>query len=188
MFRRQKERSFPMPDYDLSIPERVAVRVTGQVLDENYTRLLLNATDLDLMDVIALDRVQKKLPLDEKAFERLKSEKLIEGRRPNLFVSAKVAAAIGDRATYIRNRAFDKPHYKRMVLEYLKEFGEATRRDLDSLLLGKLSDAMNAKQKKAFVTNLLQEMKGEGQIAPDGVTRWAKWRLSNGTKDDGLKA
>jgi len=177
MFRRQKERSFPMPDYDLGDPKKVAVRLIGQVLDENYTQLLLSQTELDLMDVIALDKVQKKLTLDEESFKRLKAKKLIEGRRPNLFVSAQIAAVTGNRAAYIKNRAFDKPYYKGMVLEYLKKFGEATRRDLDSLLFDKLSDAMKGKQKKAFIMNLLQEMKLAGQIEVDGVTRWAKWHL-----------
>jgi len=32
--------------------------------------------------------------------------KLIEGRRPNLFVSAKIAAATGEKASYIKRRAF----------------------------------------------------------------------------------
>ncbi len=178
MFRRQRERSFPLPDYDLRSDERVAVRLTGQVLDENYTQLLLSATELDLLDVIALDRVQKKLPLSDEAFARLKAEKLIEGRRPNIYVSAKVATVTGDKAAYIKNRAFDKTHYKSMVIGYLRQFEQATRKDLDALLIAKLSDAMNAKQKKAFVTNLLQEMKMDGQVEPDGVTRWATWRLS----------
>ena len=121
----------------------MAVRLTGQVLDENYTRLLLSQTELDLMDVIALDKVQKKRPIEEESFKRLKSRKLIEGRRPNLFVSAKIAAATGDRAAYIQNRAFDKQHYKDMVVAYLERFGEATRADLDELLLEKLSDALD---------------------------------------------
>ena len=86
MFTRQWERSFPMPDYELDDPKRVAVRLTGQVLDENYTQLLLSKAELDLMDVIALDKVQKKRALDEESFKRLKARKLIEGRRPNLFV------------------------------------------------------------------------------------------------------
>ncbi len=185
MFRRQKERSFPMPDYDLSSDERVAVRLTGQVLDENYTQLLLSATELDLLDVIALDRVQKKLPLSDEAFARLKAEKLIEGRRPNIYVSAKVATVTGDKAAYIKNRAFDKTHYKSMVIGYLRQFKQATRKDLDALLIAKLSEAMNAKQKKAFVTNLLQEMKMDGQIEPDGVTRWATWRLPKERGNEG---
>jgi len=185
MFRRQRERSFPMPDYDLSSDERVAVRLTGQVLDENYTQLLLSATDLDLLDVIALDRVQKKLPLSDEAFAPLKAEKLIEGRRPNIYVSAKVATVTGDKAAYIKNRAFDKTHYKSMVIGYLRQFEQATRKDLDALLIAKLSGAMNAKQKKAFVTNLLQEMKMDSQIEPAGVTRWATWRLSKERRKEG---
>ncbi len=64
-----------------------------------------------------------------------------------------------------------------MVLAYLEKFGEATRLELDDLLVAKLSDALDEKQKKDFVTNLLQEMKRAGQILPDGTTRWAKWHI-----------
>ena len=178
MFLKQRERSFPLPDFDLSQPDRVEVRLLGQVIDENYTRQLLNSTDLDLTDVMALDRVQKKIPIAEDAFKRLKTRGLIEGRRPNLFVSAKIAAATGDKATYIKNRAFDKAHYKDFVTAYLDKFGEASRADLDSLLLKKLSDALSDTQKKRFVSNLLQEMKVEGRIFADGTTRWARWRMT----------
>ena len=179
MFTRQRERSFPMPDYELDDPKKVAVRLTGQVLDENYTQLLLSQTELDLMDVIALDKVQKKRPVDEESFKRLKALKLIEGRRPNLFVSARIAAATGDKAAYIKNRAFDKQHYKDMVVAYLEKFREATRAELDALLVGKLSDVLEDKQKRLFIMNLLQEMKREGLIAPEGARRWTRWRLHN---------
>ena len=40
--------SFPMPDYDLSDPGRVKVRLIGKVIDENYTRMLIEKADLDL--------------------------------------------------------------------------------------------------------------------------------------------
>ncbi|MGH7782880.1 MAG: ATP-binding protein, partial [Candidatus Binatia bacterium] len=177
MFTLQRQRSFPMPDYDLSDPNKVAVRLSGRVLDENYTRLLMSETDLDLMDVIALDQVQKKQKLDEESFRRLKQRKLIEGRRPNLYVSAKIADVTGDRAVYIKNRAFDKTHYKEMIVAYLQKFGKATRKDIDQLLLNKLSDALDARQKRHFATNLLQEMKRERLIEVGGATRGAQWRL-----------
>jgi ATP-dependent DNA helicase RecG len=177
MFTLQRERSFPMPDYELDDPNRVVVRLTGAVLDENYTQLLLSQIELDLIDVIALDAVQKKRSLDEVSFIRLKGRKLIEGRRPNLFVSAKIAAATGEKAAYIKNRAFDKQHYKDMVLAYLSQFGEASRTDIEDLIVSKLSDVLTAKQKKLFVMNLLQEMKREGAIAPNGSRRWARWRI-----------
>lgn len=181
MFTRQWERSFPLPDYELGEPNKVVVRLTGQVIDENYTQLLLSQTELELMDVIALDKVQKKRALDDVAFKRLKQRHLIEGRRPNVFVAAKIAEATGDKAAYIRNRAFDKEHYKAMIVAYLEKFGQATRANLDELLLGKLSDALNAGQKKRSITNLLQEMRLDGTVIPNGTTRWAKWRMSKTT-------
>lgn len=187
MFTRQRERSFPMPDYHLDDPKKVAVRLSGQVLDENYTRLLLRMADLDLMDVIALDKVQKKRSIGVEAFKRLKVRNLIEGRRPNLFVSATIAAMTGDKAAYIRNRAFDKAHYKDMVLAYLEQFGEATRPHIDGLLLKNLSDALSATQKKRFITNLLQGMKKEGTIYPDGTTRWATWRMSKTVTENNIQ-
>ena len=83
----------------------------------------------------------------------------------------------GDKAAYIKNRAFDKQHYKDMVMAYIEKFGEATRTELDELLLAKLSDALDRKQKGLFIMNLLQEMKREGRIAPEGSRRWTRWRL-----------
>ncbi len=94
-----------------------------------------------------------------------------------MFVSAQIAIATGDKAAYIKNRAFDKQHYKDMVVAYLEKFGDAARTDLDELLLAKLSDVLDAKQKRLFIMNLLQEMKREGLITPAGSRRWARWRL-----------
>lgn len=178
IFQAQKKRSFPMPDFDLSDPNEVKVVISNKVLNERYTRMLLARADLDLWDVIALDKVQKGKPLTEDEFKSVKAKKLVEGRRPSLFVSAEVAAATDDKEAYIRNRAFDKEYYKDLVVAYLNEFGEATRQQIDRLLKDKLSDALDGDQKKKFVTNLLQEMKRDGTIAPDGTTRWAKWRMS----------
>lgn len=160
----QRDRNFPLPTYDLSELGRVKVRVIGQILDPNYTRLLMTETNLDLLDVIALDKVQKHVPLSDDEYKSLKSKKLIEGRRPNIFVSSTIAAATKAKAEYIRNRAFDKDHYEKMVIKYLKKFGEANRQDLDQLLIPKLSDALDETQKKTFITNFLQSMRRAGLI------------------------
>ena len=173
MFMRQRERNFPMPDYELEESEKVVVRLIGQVLDENYTRLLLSGTNLELMDVIALDKVQKKRGISDEAFQRLKARKLIEGRRPNLFVSARIAEVTGEKAAYIKNRAFDKQHYRDMIVAFLQKFNEATRADFDKLLLDKLSDILTSSQKRKFVGNLLQDMKAAGRIKVGGVRRWS---------------
>jgi len=183
MFTTQRQRNFPMPDYELNEPGRVRVRLIGKVIDEKYTWMLAERTDLNLMDVIALDKVQKGRPLSDDEFKSLKAKKLVEGRRPNLFVSAKIAAATETKEAYIRNRAFDKDHYKKMILAYLEKFGEGTRTQIDRLLKDKISDALDQQQQKQFVTNLLQEMKRDGTIYPDGTTRWAKWRMCKPASD-----
>ena len=178
MFDKQRQRNFPMSDYDLDEPGRVKVRILGKIIDENYSRMLIARTDLDLMDVIALDKVQKGKPVTEEEFKSLKAKKLVEGRRPNLFVSAQIAVATETKADYIKKRAFDKDYYKEMVVSYLKKFNEAKREDIDKLLLNKLSDALSEAQKKRFITNLLQEMRKEGIIQSEGTTRWVKWFIS----------
>ena len=133
-----------------------------------------------------MDKVQKGRPITADEFKLLKKKRLIEGRRPSLYVSAEVPAAMDSKADYIRKRAFGKPHYKKMVKDYLRKFGVAKRADFDNLLLMKLSDALIDEQKKHFVTNLLQEMRREGIIRPSGGKRGkgAKWELYNNTSKD----
>jgi ATP-dependent DNA helicase RecG len=179
MFTKQRDRNFPMPEYDLSEPGRVKVRIIGKVIDERYTRMLMKRTDLNLFEVIALDKVQKGKPVTDDEFKMLKKNQLIEGRRPNLFVSAAVAAATETQADYIRKRAFDKQYYMKMIESYLKKFQVATRADLDKLILEKVSDALTADQKKNFVRNLLQEMKRKKIIRniSDRRGMGAKWEL-----------
>ena len=179
MFMEQRQRFFPLPDYDLASAGRVKVRLFGSVLDENYTRLLMAKADLDLWDVIALDKVQKERPLRDDEFKSVKAKKLIEGRRPNIFVSAKIAAITGDRAAYIKHRAFDKEHYKKMVVAYLKKFGEASREDIDKLLTDKISDALSPEQKANRVKNLLQAMRKEGVITAIRSGQTGTWVLSS---------
>ena len=109
----------------------------------------------------------------------LKAQKLVEGRAPNLFVASSIAAVTGDKSTYIKNRAFDDGYYKEMVLAYLKEYGAASRGEVDVLLLDKLSDALDAKQKKNKVRNLLYAMsKKDLTIINIGTVKQPKWVLS----------
>lgn len=158
MFLAQRRRFFPMPDYDFSQSDVVRMELMGRLLDENYSRILIEKADLDLATVLALDKVQKHKPLSPDEIKELRRLKLVEGRLGHLFVASKIAALTGDKAQYIRNRAFDDAHYKQMILQFLAEFGTATRKDIDSLILDKLSDTLTAQQKRKRVGNLLYAM------------------------------
>lgn len=179
MFSLQMHRYFPLPDYGLSNPGKVKVRISGKVLDENYTRLLINKTDLDLKTVILVDRVQKKESISKEDASRLKKMKLVEGRYPNVHVTATIALATDKRAEYIRNRPFDDDHFKKMILAFIKKYGSASRQDLDKLLVVKLSDVLDEKQKRNKVSNLLAQMsKKDKTIENRGSDKIPKWVLA----------
>jgi len=182
MFRVQRDRNFPMPDYDLNKEGVVRVTIPGRVIDERYTRMLIERKDLTLMDVIALDKVQKGYPVTPEERTVLRKKRLIEGRHPNLYVSEIVAAEIDTRADYIRKRSFDRAYFKDMVVAYLQTYHEAERADIEDLLLDKVSDALNEDQKHQLIKSLLKEMRKEGTITAVGRTRGAKWVLTSSSE------
>ena len=179
----QARRYFPMPDYDLSEPEAVRLTLHGAIVDAAYSRLLIQKTNLPLADILALDRVQKKLPLDDDVVRRLKSAGLVEGRRPHLHVSASVASATGSEADYIRTRALDDAHYAKLVLDYLAQFGVARRAQIDQLLWSKLSDAFTPEQKRNKISNLLSNLRRGGHIRNEGARKSPRWVLAGPVQD-----
>ncbi|PKM15602.1 MAG: transcriptional regulator [Gammaproteobacteria bacterium HGW-Gammaproteobacteria-2] len=178
MYVRQAKRYFPMPDYDLSDAGAVKLTIYGSVVDIAYSRLLIQRTDLPLVDVLALDRVQKKLTIPDEAAARLRKGGLIEGRKPNYFVSAMVAAATASKADYIRTRAQDDEFYAKLLTDYLDRYGEATRTEINQLLLRKLSEALTAEQKDNKVANLLTNLRRKGRIRNTGSRGHPVWKLA----------
>ena len=163
MYIAQRNRYFPLPDYLLSESQKVVLQLYGHSIDENYSKLLIERKDLPLSEVVLLDRVQKKLPITDSAASLLKKEKLLEGRKPNYFVAASVAAATDDKAAYIKNKAFDKGYYKNLIIEFLTKYKKATRTELDELLMDKLSNVLSEEQKRTKIRNILYEMSKKEQ-------------------------
>jgi len=174
MFLEQRRRFFPLPDYDLSSTENVKLTVYGHVIDENYSKLLMQRSDLALDKIILLDRLQKKYPLTEDSLIQLKKEGLIEGRKPNYFISSFLATSPEEKVSYIKHKAFDDEHYKNMIIAYLEKFKNAKRKNFEILLIDKFSDVLTLKQKKDKVKNLLQSLRLSGTIYLDDKD----WKLS----------
>ncbi|MGN4153400.1 hypothetical protein ACS0Y3_23795 [Burkholderia gladioli] len=140
--------------------------------------MLIQNTDLPLADILALDRVQKKLPIPDEAAARLRRSKLIEGRKPNFHVSAAVAEATANKADYIRTRAQDDAFYAKLLTDYLEKFGQANRAEINKLLMDKLSDALDDKQKYNKVSGLLTRLRRHGVITNTGSDTAPCWRLT----------
>lgn len=183
MFETQRRRSFPLPDYDLTQAGQVTVSIAGRILDERYTRLLMERTDLDLGQVMLLDRVQKGQRIARDDHQRLKAAGLVEGRYPNVIVSGALAKATGEAARHIRERGFDKRYYLDMILALVREHGPVERKDVDDVLIPKLPDRLNDQQKRRKVHNLLQELRRAGKITNHGTRahpRWVTAELASG--------
>jgi ATP-dependent DNA helicase RecG len=176
LFMFQRQRFFPMPDYDLS-DNRVVLTLTGKVLDIDYARLLARDGGLTLQDIMALDKVQKRLALTADEEKLLKAKALIEGRKPNFFVAKTLAQQTGQKARYSKNLAFDKQYYLDLICKALKEHGSLSRKDIDELLWNKLPDWMDDRQRKVKVGNLMAELRRANKIANKGSDTRPAWSL-----------
>lgn len=173
----QRNRFFPLPDYSNSTPVRVVLGIFGHVIDENYSLLLLERRDLSMDTVILLDRVQKGLGITAEAAARLRRDGLIEGRKPHYHVSAQIAASTGKQAAYSRSVGLSKDGQKRLILEHLAKFGQATRENLNDILMQVLPVGLSDEQKRHKVMNLLAEMrKTDGSVLCEGKGPAARWR------------
>lgn len=177
IFEAQRRRYFPMPDYDLSISGVVSMVIHGGVVDSAYSRLLIQNTNLELMDVLAVDRVQKQLPISDQTARHLRRLRLIEGRKPNYRVSAAVAAATATREEYIRNRPLDDLHYEEIIVEYLRKFSRASRRDIDGLLWEMLSGSLDEAQRKYKIGNLLSGLRRKHIIFNAASKTAPEWKI-----------
>jgi len=158
MFETQRGRFLPLPDYSFTANEtgfpRVEVAIAGQVLDAKYTQALMKRSDLDLGQVLLLDKVQKGVVLSREAATRLKRLGLVEGRYPRILVTGRVAAATGGQAQHIRKRGFDNRYYRDLLVELIREHGPIGPAVITELFMDKLPDSLNDDQKRAKIRNL----------------------------------
>ena len=167
VFRIQKDKFFPLPDYDFSTGIQVDVTVYGKTLDDKYMHILYDHPEFDLQTVFLLDRVQKGKPISKEATDYLRKLKLVEGRINNLYLSADAAKSIDQEAEYIKNKGFDDQYYKDLVVKYLEQYGKAKKKDIRALLWDKLPEILDDKQKEDKMRNLLSSMKRNGIITTD---------------------
>lgn len=169
IYRIQKAKYFPMPDYDFETYNQVGVTIYGKTLDDKYTFILYDNPDLDLETIYLLDQVQKGRGggLSKEAVSHLRKYKLVEGRKNQLFLSAEVAQHIEEEAKYIKNKAFNDQYYRDMILQYLRQYGKAQKKDIRELLWDKLPDVLDDKKKNSKISTLLTSLRMKGLITTD---------------------
>ena len=173
MFRIQKEKFFPLPEYSFD-DESVKVTIEGKILDIEYARKLALMPELSLAEIMLLDKVQKKKSLSSKEAKYLRDMKLIEGKRPNIYISSRVAKHTNQENDYIKMKGIDDAYAQKIIINYLQEFGKGLKSDFENVLLDKLPDILDNQQKKNKIKNYLQSLKNRGIIINTGN----EWRMS----------
>lgn len=69
IYKTQAKRYFPLPDYELT-DSSVKLTIYGKIIDSAYTNLLIPKIDLNISDILALDRIQKGLSIDDEKIIR----------------------------------------------------------------------------------------------------------------------
>ena len=171
VFTIQREKFFPLPDYDFSEQNKVEVCIYGKEINEKFKYLLYDNENLDLATVYLLDQVQKGKRISKEAAAHLRKYQLVEGRVTNLYLAAPLAKTTEEKADYIKHKGFDNKYYQDLIIDYLKQFGQANRAELRKLLLDKFPDGLSEKQKDRKILTLLTALKRRGIITTDSNNR-----------------
>jgi len=176
MYACQRDRLFPLPDYNIS-SDRVEVTIIGKILDLNYANLLAKNTDLSLIEIELLNRFQLGKPLTDLEMKRLRSRKLVEGKKPNLFIAKDIARKTGQTVIYSRHKGLQNKACEELLLVSLKDHKTLSKTEITELLWPALPDMLNDEQKKNKIRNLLSKLKKQKKIANDTRGNNSIWRL-----------
>ena len=171
IYMEQKNRFFPMPDYDIDNENRtVGVTIYGKMLDEKYSELLKSNNKLTLKECIWLDAVQKHRPITKQAIAHLKERKLIEGRGSDLNISLGVARMTHQVGQYTKNKGLAFDTLKKLILQLAHNADEDgfKRAEAFSFLENSLPDTKNQLGKQAYLGRILRKMAADGLLKTDG--------------------
>lgn len=98
----------------------------------------------------------------------------------NQFNKYKLGRTPGEKASYIKQRGFKDNHYKEMILEYIRQYNQASKKDITNLISDILPGVLNKDQRANKVRNLIYSMsKRDKSIINTGTTRNPIWKLSS---------
>lgn len=173
----QKAKFFPLPDYDLSEDNRVKVTLYGKIIDENYTKILFEKTNLDIDKVMLLDRVQKGYSITKEQSDYLKKDNLVEGRYPNIYISSTIARITDEKEKYMDKKGLENAYYKDYIIAYIEKFGCATRQDINNLIYPKLPSGFSELEKNNRVRYIISLLRKNGKIVNNGSDTKPIWEL-----------
>ena len=178
MYNFQRKRLFPVPLYQIS-DDRVSVTITGKIIDTNYARILVRNPHLSLVDIELLNRVQMQRELNNEEVTYLRKKHLVEGRKPNLYLSKGVAQTTGQKVAYSKHKGLNSKACEDLLLESLHDHKSLTKEEIVNLLWKVLPDVLSDAQKSNKVNNMLTKLRQKNKIYCISRGRKSIWYLAN---------
>lgn len=179
IYHAQAKRFFPMPDYECS-PNRVLIRLYGHAVDSTYTQLLMSDDTLSLMEIWALDRIQKGIGLDSEMLRLLRKKKLIEGKSPHVRLSTRLITRATDdklKQEIMSQTEMSDETYKAHVIDILKDGQGRKRAELIELLQQHLPGNRTSAQIARKMSTILRMLREDGRVICVGDKKAAVWYL-----------
>lgn len=183
MYLRQRERCFPMPDFNLST-NAVELTIYGKTISEDYGRLLMENTDVPLEDVIDLDSFQKHRAMTDEQLAALRQKHLLEGRKPNYFIAKEIAVVTGKKVEYLESKGTERRIIKELICSAIEQVGSMTRAEITRIVEKHLPAGLSEKQKYNLISRYIRELScDDNRIVNCSVSRKCSlWKLADSDK------
>ena len=119
-----------------------------------------------------MDKVQKGKSISDDAIKMLRKAKLIEGRKPHLYVSKQIAKATNKQIEYTLKKGFNDAECQEWILKALNDHKVLSRKQINELLWNKLPIDYTEDQKVRKIGNLLTKLRKKGTIFTDENRLW----------------
>ena len=181
MYETQRKKYFPFPTYHYDKEfDETKLEIYGKEIDKKFTEILINKGDMEFYKTIMLDKIQKErgAEVDEDEARKLAKEKLIEGRRPNYILSAKVSEILGREVEHTEKKGFSDDEISNFIIKHLKNFPNGqNRKQINDLVWKYLPGILNEKQKARKINNILFKLNKNNFIKNSGNRKKSIWKL-----------
>ena len=144
--------------------------------------MLAKNTELSLIDIELLNRVQLKKPLSDTEIRRLRNKKLVEGKKPNLIIAKDIAQKTGQSVSYSKSKGLNDKVCEELLLTSLRDHTVLSKEDIRELLWNALPAVLSDNQKQNKIKNLLARMKREDKISNISSGTHSEWRINRNSQ------
>jgi ATP-dependent DNA helicase RecG len=185
--------SKPLPDFRETDDCQVSISLSGEIQDERFLRFLekIGKETLDsflIEDFLLLDLVRREGRLPGPMKERARAlvehgilESYGRGRGSRLILSRKFYDFLDQKGVYTRKRGLDRAANKELLYRHI------VRNQKDGSPMKDLLQVL-PNLTRPQVQHLLQDLKKEGRIHPEGARRLGKWHSGPACQVDGFVA